>query len=165
MFQPLSLLREHLWDFTAFMAALLRLQRGVKASQPDLFVWVVTGDGDGLSIGGNHLVHCMRRNVDLKIILVQQQDLWVNKRAVLSHIGIRQRKQSRLRWAPLIIPLNPIHLALAAEATFVARSFDIDTKHLSEILCTRRQAQRHCIRRSISELQHFQRWCIQRIYG
>ena len=106
---------------------------GIKASQPDLFVWVVTGDGDGLSIGGNHLIHCMRRNVDLKIVLFNNRIYGLTKGqySPTSELG---KKTKSTPMGSIDYPVNPMHLALAAEATFVARSFDIDTKHLSETL-------------------------------
>ncbi|HSE41296.1 MAG TPA: 2-oxoacid:ferredoxin oxidoreductase subunit beta [Acidobacteriota bacterium] len=106
---------------------------GVKASRPDLYVWVVTGDGDGLSIGGNHLIHCMRRNVDLKIILFNNRIYGLTKGqySPTSEFG---KKTKSTPMGSIDYPVNPIHLAIAAEATFVARSFDIDTKHLQEIL-------------------------------
>jgi 2-oxoglutarate/2-oxoacid ferredoxin oxidoreductase subunit beta len=106
---------------------------GVKASRPDLFVWVVTGDGDGLSIGGSHLVHCMRRNVDLKIILFNNRIYGLTKGqySPTSEFG---KKTKSTPMGSIDYPVNPIHLAIAAEATFVARSFDIDTKHMQETL-------------------------------
>jgi 2-oxoglutarate ferredoxin oxidoreductase subunit beta len=106
---------------------------GIKASRPDLFVWVVTGDGDGLSIGGNHLIHCMRRNVDLKIILFNNRIYGLTKGqySPTSEFG---KKTKSTPMGSIDYPVNPIHLAIAAEATFVARSFDIDTKHMQETL-------------------------------
>lgn len=106
---------------------------GVKAANPDLFVWVITGDGDGLSIGGNHLVHCMRRNVDLRIILFNNRIYGLTKGqySPTSEFG---KKTKSTPQGSIDYPINPIHVALAAEATFVARSLDIDTKHLSETL-------------------------------
>lgn len=106
---------------------------GIKASHPDLFVWVITGDGDGLSIGGNHLIHCMRRNVDLKIVLFNNRIYGLTKGqySPTSELG---KKTKSTPMGSIDYPVNPMHLALAAEATFVARSFDIDTKHLSETL-------------------------------
>jgi 2-oxoglutarate ferredoxin oxidoreductase subunit beta len=106
---------------------------GVKLSNPDLFVWVITGDGDGLSIGGNHLVHCMRRNVDLKIILFNNKIYGLTKGqySPTSELG---KKTKSTPMGSIDYPINPIHLALAAEATFVARSLDVDTKHLVGIL-------------------------------
>ena len=106
---------------------------GVKASNPDLYVWVVTGDGDGLSIGGNHLIHCMRRNVDLKIILFNNRIYGLTKGqySPTSEFG---KKTKSTPMGSIDYPINPLHIALAAEATFVARSLDIDTKHLVETL-------------------------------
>ena len=104
---------------------------GVKLSNPDLFVWVITGDGDGLSIGGNHLIHCMRRNIDLKIILFNNKIYGLTKGqySPTSELG---KKTKSTPMGSIDYPINPIHLALAAEATFVARSLDVDTKHLVE---------------------------------
>jgi 2-oxoglutarate/2-oxoacid ferredoxin oxidoreductase subunit beta len=106
---------------------------GVKLSNPDLFVWVITGDGDGLSIGGNHLIHCMRRNIDLKIILFNNKIYGLTKGqySPTSELG---KKTKSTPMGSIDYPINPIHLALAAEATFVARSLDVDTKHLVETL-------------------------------
>jgi 2-oxoglutarate ferredoxin oxidoreductase subunit beta len=106
---------------------------GVKLANPDLFVWVITGDGDGLSIGGNHLIHCMRRNIDLKIILFNNRIYGLTKGqySPTSEFG---KKTKSTPMGSIDYPINPIHLALAAEATFVARSLDVDTKHLVEIL-------------------------------
>jgi 2-oxoglutarate ferredoxin oxidoreductase subunit beta len=106
---------------------------GVKASNPDLFVWVATGDGDGLSIGGNHLLHSMRRNVDLKILLFNNRIYGLTKGqySPTSEFG---KKTKSTPMGSIDYPLNPIHIALAAEATFIARSVDIDTKHLTETI-------------------------------
>jgi 2-oxoglutarate ferredoxin oxidoreductase subunit beta len=106
---------------------------GVKASRPELYVWVITGDGDGLSIGGNHLIHCMRRNVDLKIILFNNKIYGLTKGqySPTSEFG---KKTKSTPMGSIDYPVNPLHLAIAAEATFVARSLDIDTKHLVETL-------------------------------
>jgi 2-oxoglutarate ferredoxin oxidoreductase subunit beta len=106
---------------------------GIKASNPDLNVWVITGDGDGLSIGGNHLIHCMRRNVDLKIILFNNKIYGLTKGqySPTSEFG---KKTKSTPMGSIDYPINPLHIALAAEATFVARSVDIDTKHLSDTL-------------------------------
>jgi 2-oxoglutarate ferredoxin oxidoreductase subunit beta len=106
---------------------------GVKLANPDLFVWVITGDGDGLSIGGNHLMHCMRRNIDLKIILFNNRIYGLTKGqySPTSEFG---KKTKSTPMGSIDYPINPLHLALAAEATFVARSLDVDTKHLVEIL-------------------------------
>jgi 2-oxoglutarate ferredoxin oxidoreductase subunit beta len=106
---------------------------GLKAARPELDIWVVTGDGDGLSIGGNHLLHCLRRNVDLKILLFNNRIYGLTKGqySPTSEFG-KTTKSSPI--GTVEQPINCICLALAAEATFVARTIDTDTKHLQEIL-------------------------------
>ncbi len=106
---------------------------GLKCARPDLQVWVVTGDGDGLSIGGNHLLHALRRNVDLKILLFNNRIYGLTKgqASPTSELG-KKTKSSPL--GTIDRPINPLRFALAAEATFVARSIDTDVEHLSVIL-------------------------------
>src|SRR6478609_11906716 len=106
---------------------------GLKLARPDLHVWVVTGDGDALSIGGNHFMHAIRRNIDLKIILFNNRIYGLTKGqySPTSEFG---KKTKSTPMGSIDYPVNPIHLALSAEATFVARSLDIDTKHLTETL-------------------------------
>ena len=106
---------------------------GLKASRPDLEVWVVTGDGDALSIGGNHLIHALRRNVDLKILLFNNQIYGLTKGqySPTSEIGKVTKSSPYGSAAP---PFNPVSLALGASATFVARTMDRDVRHLTEIL-------------------------------
>ena len=112
---------------------------GLSVSRPDLSVWVVTGDGDALSIGGNHLIHALRRNVNVKILLFNNQIYGLTKGqySPTSELGkvTRSTPMGSLDW-----PFNPISLAIGAEATFVARSIDTDRKHLTEVL---RRAARH----------------------
>ncbi|MCH7578247.1 MAG: 2-oxoacid:ferredoxin oxidoreductase subunit beta [Chloroflexi bacterium] len=102
---------------------------GLKASRPELQVWVITGDGDGLSIGGNHLLHVMRRNVDIVIVLFNNRIYGLTKGqySPTSELG-KRTKSSPL--GSIDYPLNPLSVALGAEATFVARSLDIDVRHL-----------------------------------
>jgi 2-oxoglutarate/2-oxoacid ferredoxin oxidoreductase subunit beta len=106
---------------------------GLSVSRPDLSVWVVTGDGDALSIGGNHLIHALRRNVNLKVLLFNNQIYGLTKGqySPTSPLGTLNRTtpMGSLDW-----PFNPLSLALGAEATFVARSIDTDRKHLTEVL-------------------------------
>ncbi|MFN2470827.1 MAG: 2-oxoacid:ferredoxin oxidoreductase subunit beta [Gaiellaceae bacterium] len=106
---------------------------GLSVSRPDLAVWVVTGDGDALSIGGNHLIHALRRNVNLKILLFNNQIYGLTKGqySPTSPVGTLNRTtpMGSLDW-----PFNPLSLALGAEATFVARSIDTDRKHLTGVL-------------------------------
>src|SRR3712207_3002852 len=100
---------------------------GIKASNPDLSVWVVTGDGDGLSIGGNHFVHAIRRNLDLNIILFNNRIYGLTKGqySPTSEFG---KKTKSTPMGVIDYPVNPLSLAVASEATFVARSIDIDIK-------------------------------------
>src|SRR3954469_21832304 len=109
------------------------LATGLKVARPDLQVWVITGDGDGLSIGGNHLVHAIRRNVDLKIILFNNEIYGLTKGqySPTSRVGTRT-KSSPL--GSVENPLRPLSLAIGAEATFVARTIDVDIKHLQMTL-------------------------------
>ena len=106
---------------------------GLKLARPDLQVWVITGDGDGLSIGGNHLIHAIRRNVDLKIILFNNEIYGLTKGqySPTSRIGTRT-KSSPL--GSIDNPLRPLSIAIGAEATFVARTVDTDIHHLADTL-------------------------------
>ena len=111
---------------------------GLKAARPELQVWVITGDGDGLSIGGNHILHVLRRNVDLKIVLFNNQIYGLTKGqySPTSELGKRTKSSPM---GTIDYPLNPLSVALGAEATFVARSLDIDAQHLVETLERARQ--------------------------
>src|SRR5437764_7888542 len=106
---------------------------GLKLARPDLQVWVITGDGDGLSIGGNHLVHAIRRNVDLKIVLFNNEIYGLPKGqySPTSRLGTRTKSSPLGSIDP---PLRPLSLAIGAEATFVARTLDVDVQHLTETL-------------------------------
>ena len=106
---------------------------GIKTANPDLSVWVITGDGDGLSIGGNHLLHTLRRNVDLKIILFNNRIYGLTK-GQYSPTSLQGHRTKSSPMGSIDYPLNPISVALSAEATFVARTQDTNTKHLSEVL-------------------------------
>ena len=106
---------------------------GLKTSNPDLSVWVITGDGDGLSIGGNHLLHCLRRNVDVKIILFNNRIYGLTK-GQYSPTSLTGHRTKSSPLGSIDFPLNPLTVALASDATFVARTQDTNTKHLSEIL-------------------------------
>jgi 2-oxoglutarate/2-oxoacid ferredoxin oxidoreductase subunit beta len=106
---------------------------GLKVARPDLQVWVMTGDGDGLSIGGNHLLHAIRRNVDLKIVMFNNEIYGLTK----GQYSPTSRPGTKTKSSPggsVEIPLRPLSVALGAEATFVARTMDVDIKHLSETL-------------------------------
>ncbi|MFI9768015.1 2-oxoacid:ferredoxin oxidoreductase subunit beta [Streptomyces sp. NPDC052415] len=106
---------------------------GLSVTRPDLSVWVVTGDGDALSIGGNHLIHALRRNVNLKILLFNNRIYGLTKGqySPTSEVG-KITKSTPM--GSLDAPFNPVSLALGAEATFVARTVDSDRKHLTEVL-------------------------------
>jgi 2-oxoglutarate/2-oxoacid ferredoxin oxidoreductase subunit beta len=106
---------------------------GLAASRPDLSVWVVTGDGDALSIGGNHLIHSLRRNVNIKILLFNNEIYGLTKGqySPTSKVG---KVTSSTPMGSLDYPFNPLSLVIGAEATFVARSIDTDRKHLTEVL-------------------------------
>src|SRR5216117_4209559 len=109
------------------------LATGLATARPDLSIWVVTGDGDALSIGGNHLIHALRRNVNVKILLFNNQIYGLTKGqySPTSPLGTRNKTtpMGSLDW-----PFNPVALALGAEASFVARAVDTDRAHLTEVL-------------------------------
>jgi 2-oxoglutarate ferredoxin oxidoreductase subunit beta len=102
---------------------------GIKAANPELSVWVITGDGDALSIGGNHFVHVLRRNLDINYILFNNRIYGLTKGQYSPTSVFGQRTKST-PMGVIDYPLNPLSLAIASEATFVARSIDIDVKHL-----------------------------------
>ena len=106
---------------------------GLKASNPELSVWVVTGDGDALSIGGNHLIHAMRRNVDLKLLLFDNRVYGLTKGQYSPTSRVGQKSPST-PWGSIDNPLEPVSIVLAAEATFVARTVDRDLKHMKEVI-------------------------------
>ncbi len=106
---------------------------GVAAARPELSVWVVSGDGDALSIGGNHLIHALRRNLNVKILLFNNQIYGLTKGqySPTSEAGKRTKSSPM---GSIDYPFNPISLALGAEATFVARTLDMDRNHTIEML-------------------------------
>jgi 2-oxoglutarate/2-oxoacid ferredoxin oxidoreductase subunit beta len=103
---------------------------GVKAANPELQVWVITGDGDALSIGGNHFIHALRRNVDLKIVLFNNRIYGLTK-GQYSPTSEKGKINKSAPMGTIDYPLNPLSLGMAAEATFIGRSMDVDPKHLS----------------------------------
>jgi len=105
---------------------------GVKIANPDLDVWMVTGDGDGLSIGGNHLMHVLRRNVNLKILLFNNRIYGLTK-GQYSPTSEEGKKTNSSPMGSIDLPLSPVSVALSSEASFVARCIDID-KNLGEVL-------------------------------
>ena len=106
---------------------------GLSVSRPDLSVWVVTGDGDALSIGGNHLIHALRRNVNIKILLFNNEIYGLTK-GQYSPTSPRGKVTKSTPMGSLDWPFNPISLAIGAEATFVARAIDTDRAHLTNVL-------------------------------
>ena len=108
---------------------------GLATSRPDLSVWVVTGDGDSLSIGGNHLIHALRRNVNVKLLMFNNEIYGLTKGqySPTSPLGTKTKStpMGSLDW-----PFNPLSLAIGAEASFVARAIDTDRAHLTEVLRT-----------------------------
>lgn len=109
------------------------LATGIKLANPNLQIWVVLGDADAFSVGTNHLVHALRRNLDLKIILINNEVLGLSQ----GQASPSARAGTRTKSTPdgsFEAPLRPLSLALAAEATFVARTIDVDVNHMSDVL-------------------------------
>ncbi|MGD9634023.1 MAG: 2-oxoacid:ferredoxin oxidoreductase subunit beta [Pirellulales bacterium] len=106
---------------------------GLKAVRPDLQVWVITGDGDGLSIGGNHLMHAIRRNLDINIVLFNNRIYGLTK-GQYSPTSPLGKKTKSTPMGAVDNPLHPLSVAIGCEATFVARSIDVNIKHLGEVL-------------------------------
>ncbi|NBB72951.1 MAG: 2-oxoacid:ferredoxin oxidoreductase subunit beta [Bacteroidetes bacterium] len=122
---------------------------GLKSSRPELDVWVVTGDGDALSIGGNHLIHAMRRNVDLQMLLFNNEIYGLTK-GQYSPTSERGKITKSSPYGSIDAPFNPVALALGADATFVARTMDRDPKHMKAMM---RRAHDH---RGMSFLEIYQ---------
>ncbi|HAM35471.1 MAG TPA: 2-oxoacid:ferredoxin oxidoreductase subunit beta [Elusimicrobia bacterium] len=127
------------YGFHGIHGRALPIATGVKCANPDLQVWVATGDGDALSIGGNHFVHALRRNVDLKVLLFNNRIYGLTKgqTSPTSEFG---KKTKSTPWGSIEYPVNPVSLALASEATFVARAVAADVAGLTDILA---RAARH----------------------
>jgi 2-oxoglutarate ferredoxin oxidoreductase subunit beta len=109
------------------------LATGLATTRPDLSIWIVTGDGDALSIGGNHLIHALRRNVPVKILLFNNQIYGLTK-GQASPTSERGKITKSTPFGSHDRPFNPLALALGAEATFVARTLDRDRRHMAEVL-------------------------------
>jgi 2-oxoglutarate ferredoxin oxidoreductase subunit beta len=105
---------------------------GLAVTRPDLDVWVVSGDGDALSIGGNHLIHALRRNVNITILLFNNQIYGLTK-GQYSPTSEQGKVTKSTPFGSLDTPFNPVSVALGAEATFVARTHDMDRKHMQEM--------------------------------
>ena len=106
---------------------------GLKSTRPDLMVWVITGDGDALSIGGNHFIHILRRNLDINIVLFNNRIYGLTK-GQYSPTSSEGQVTKSTPMGSIDHPLSPLSVALAAEATFVARSLDAHVKHLGMVL-------------------------------
>jgi 2-oxoglutarate ferredoxin oxidoreductase subunit beta len=112
---------------------------GVKMANPGLDVWVATGDGDGLSIGGNHMIHMLRRNLNIKVLLFNNQIYGLTK-GQYSPTSLLGQITKSTPYGVIDTPFIPVSLALGAQATFVARTMDRDPKHLQEMV---RRAEKH----------------------
>ncbi len=106
---------------------------GLKTARPDLDVWMITGDGDSLSIGGNHIIHLMRRNVNMQVIMFNNQIYGLTK-GQYSPTSEKGKITKSTPFGSLDHPFNPIALVLGADASFVARSMDRDPKHMKKML-------------------------------
>ena len=129
---------------------------GLSLARPDLNIWMVTGDGDALSIGGNHFMHVIRRNVNIKVLLFNNRIYGLTK-GQYSPTSEQGKKTKSSPMGTVETPLRPISIAIAAEATFAARAIDMDVKHLEYVLELRGEARRHGVCRDLSELQYLQR--------
>lgn len=112
---------------------------GLRTARPDLQVWVITGDGDGLSIGGNHLMHCLRRNIDVKILLFNNRIYGLTK-GQYSPTSEMGKKTKSSPFGTVEKPINPLSIAIASKASFIARAVDTDSSNLRDVLL---QAARH----------------------
>lgn len=121
------------YGFHGIHGRALGIATGIRIANPELSVWVVTGDGDALSIGGNHLLHTIRRNLDINILLFNNRIYGLTKGqySPTSPLGKRTRSTPV---GSVDFPLHPISVAIGAEATFVARTIDINVKHLAHVL-------------------------------
>ena len=130
--QPVSLLYEYLWyALDSWKGS--AVASGLKASRPELSVWIVTGDGDSLSIGGNHTIHILRRNFDVNILLFNNQIYGLTK-GQYSPTSEEHKVTKSSPMGSIDHPFNPLALALGADATFVCRTMDRDPKHLQAML-------------------------------
>jgi 2-oxoglutarate ferredoxin oxidoreductase subunit beta len=109
------------------------LATGIAVARPDLDVWVITGDGDALSIGGNHLIHALRRNVNLTILLFNNRIYGLTK-GQYSPTSEQGKVTKSTPFGSLDLPFNPLSVAIGAEASFVARTHDLDRKHMMEVI-------------------------------
>ena len=155
LLQPLPVLHEH-FRFPHHSRPRARHRHRRKIARPDLEVWVATGDGDSLSIGGNHTIHMLRRNVGLKVLMFNNKIYGLTKGqySPTSEIG---KKTKSTPFGTADRPFNPLSLAIGSEATFVARSVDVFQQHLKETLQKSGGPSRLRLHRDTAKLQHFQR--------
>ena len=137
---------------------------GIATAREDLSVWVVTGDGDALSIGGNHLIHALRRNVNMTILLFNNRIYGLTK-GQYSPTSETGKVTKSTPMGSLDHPFNPVSLALGAEGAFVARTIDSDRKHLTVGPVRGRRPPRHLVRRDLPELPDLQRRSLRRDQG
>ncbi len=121
------------YGFHTIHGRALAIASGLKITRPELDIWVITGDGDGLSIGGNHMIHVLRRNMDLKIILFNNQIYGLTK-GQYSPTSVTGTRAPSTPGGSIDYPLNPISIALGSGATFIARCADTDAKLMASIL-------------------------------
>lgn len=121
------------YGFHGIHGRALAIATGTKTANPDLSVWVATGDGDCMSIGGNHLIHTLRRNVDLKILMFNNQIYGLTK-GQYSPTSPQGQVTKTSPYGAVDAPFNPIELALGSGATFVARTLDTQPKHMKTVL-------------------------------
>lgn len=137
------------YGFHGIHGRALTLASGVRVSNPDLSVWVITGDGDGLSIGGNHFLHTLRRNFDINVILFNNRIYGLTK-GQYSPTSEQGKITKSTPDGAIDHPINPVRAAIAAEATWVGRAYDSDTKHLPGLV------ERMAKHKGISFLEVFQ---------
>jgi 2-oxoglutarate ferredoxin oxidoreductase subunit beta len=121
------------YGFHSIHGRAMAIASGVKLARPELKVWVVTGDGDGLSIGGNHLLHTIRRNVSMVVLLFNNRIYGLTK-GQYSPTSEQGKKTKTSPKGVIDYPLHPLSVAIGAEASFVARTLDVDLKHMIEEL-------------------------------
>ena len=121
------------YGFHTIHGRALTVATGLKTTRPELSVWVVSGDGDSLAIGGNHFIHTMRRNPDINFLLFNNRVYGLTK-GQYSPTSERSKVTKSSPFGTIETPVNPISLAVSAGATFIGRSYDIDAKHLQNVL-------------------------------
>jgi 2-oxoglutarate ferredoxin oxidoreductase subunit beta len=121
------------YGFHSIHGRAMTLASGIRAVNPDLSVWVITGDGDGLSIGGNHFLHTLRRNFDMNVVLFNNRIYGLTK-GQYSPTSEQGKITKSTPDGAIDHPINPVRTAIASEATFVGRGFDTDTKHLPGLI-------------------------------